>query len=125
MFKHSQKGVVAPLHHKELNDCSVRSIANASGLSYEDSHEIMKSLGRVDGKTLNIRMAAAGCMKAGGKIFITESLSDCRLKQGIYVVFTQQHSFCLRGGEIIDTTAPDLSDKLCGVFSFKGETNGS
>lgn len=126
MFKHTSKGIVAPLHYQESNDCSVRSVANASGLSYEDCHFIMQDLGRVDGKTMGIQMAAAGCMKAGGKIFITESLNDYRLKQGVYVVFTQQHSFCLKDGEIIDITMPDLSDKLMGAFKFKqGEINGS
>lgn len=112
------KGVTAPVDLREIDDCSVRSVANASGISYTDSWEIMKSLGRIQGKPMNIRMAAAGAMKAGGKIFICESLDDYRLKKGTYVVFLQQHSFCLKEGAIIDTTFPDLSDKLVGIFKF-------
>lgn len=121
MFKLSHKGVIAPKHSNEKDDCSVRAVANVSGKTYEEVHGIMKALGRVDGKPMDIRKAAAGAMKAGGKLFITESLNDYRLLQGNYVVFTQQHSFALVNGVIIDTSMPDLADKLMGVFYFKGE----
>lgn len=118
MFKLSHKGVTAPKHYNEKEDCSVRSVANASGKSYEEVHQIMKDLGRVNGLPFNIRLAAAGAMKAGGKLFITESLNDYRLLQGNYVVFQQQHSFALVNGEIIDTIKPNLSEKLMGIFKF-------
>lgn len=118
MFKLSHSGVTAPKHYGEKDDCSVRSIANASGKPYEEIHSIMKSLGRMDGKPMNIRKAAAGAMRVGGKLFITESLEDYRLLQGNYVVFQQQHSFALVNGEIIDTIKPNLSEKLMGIFKF-------
>jgi hypothetical protein len=118
MFKLSHKGITAPKHFNEKNDCAIRAVANASGKSYEDVHQIMKDLGRTNGLPMNVRMAAAGVMRAGGKLFICESLNDYRLKQGIYVVITQQHSFCLKDGEIIDTIKPDLSEKLLGIFKF-------
>lgn len=125
MFKLSHKGITAPKHYNEKEDCSVRSVANASGKSYEEVHQIMKDLGRVNGLPFNIRLAAAGAMKAGGRLFICETLNDYRLLRGSYVVFTQQHSFALVNGEIIDTIKPDMSEKLMGVFYFKGETNGN
>ena len=118
MFKHSSKGVTAPKHLPEKEDCSIRSVANASGKSYEEVHRIMKELGRTNGLPMNVRMAAAGAMRAGGKLFICESLNDYRLKKGTYVVITKQHSFCLKDGEIIDTIKPNLSEKLLGVFKF-------
>lgn len=118
MFKYNLKGQVAPKHLNEANDCSVRAVANASGKSYEEVHQIMKDLGRANGLPFNTRMAAAGAMKAGGKLFICESLNDYRLLQGSYVVFNQQHCFCLKDGEIIDTIKPNLSDKLLGIFKF-------
>ena len=118
MFKLSHKGVTSPKHYNEKDDCAVRAVANASGKPYEEVHSIMKSLGRLEGKPMDIRKAAAGVMKAGGKLFICERLNDYRLLQGNYVVFTQQHSFALVNGEIIDTIKPNLSEKLMGVFKF-------
>ena len=120
-IRSSYKGVVAPEGLNETEDCSVRSVANAAGIFYRDSWEIMKNLGRIQGKPMNVRMAAAGAMRAGGKLFICESLKDYRLLQGNYVVFLQQHSFALVNGEIIDTIKPNISEKLMGVFKFNGE----
>jgi hypothetical protein len=79
----------------------------------------MKALGRKDGQFMDMRMCAAGAMKAGGQLFITESLSDYRLKQGKYVVFLPQHCFALINNEIVDTAQPCLSDSLLGLFVFK------
>jgi mannose-6-phosphate isomerase class I len=118
MFNKRQKGVAAPEHYNESNDCSVRAVANASGKSYEECHTIMKALGRKDGQFMDMRMCAAGAMKAGGQLFIVESLNDHRLKQGKYVVFLPQHCFALINGEVVDTMQPDLSDKLLGIFKF-------
>ena len=117
-IRSSYKGVVAPEGLNETEDCSVRSVANAAGIFYRDSWEIMKNLGRIQGKPMNVRMAAAGAMRAGGKLFICESLEDYRLKDGTYVVFMQQHSFCLKDNQIIDTIKPDLSEKLLGIFKY-------
>jgi hypothetical protein len=118
MFKLTHKGVTAPKHLPEKEDCSVRSVANASDKSYEEVHQIMQDLGRTNGLPMNVRMAAAGAMRAGGKLFICESLNDYRLKKGTYVVITQQHSFCLKEGGIVDTIKPDLSERLLGIFKF-------
>lgn len=118
MFKVKSKGVTAPMYLSESEDCSVRSVANASGKSYLECHEIMKNLGRVQGKSMNVKFAAAGAMRAGGKLLICESLDDYRLQSGTYIVFLQQHSFCLQDGQIIDTIKPDLSEKLIGIFKF-------
>jgi hypothetical protein len=118
MFKHSLKSKTAPASYNESKDCSVRAVANASGKSYEDVRIIMKALGRKDGQFMDMRMCAAGCMKAGGQLFITESLNDYRLKQGRYVVFVPQHCYALVDGEIHDTIKPNSSDKLLGVFKF-------
>jgi hypothetical protein len=118
MFNKQHKGVTAPSHYNESNDCSVRAVANASGKSYSECHAVMKALGRKGCQLMDIRMAAAGCMRAGGSLLIIESLSDYRLKQGKYVVFLPQHCFALINGEIVDTIQPDLSDKLLGVFKF-------
>jgi mannose-6-phosphate isomerase class I len=119
MFKHYFKGMTAPASYNESNDCSVRAVANASGKSYEEVHAIMKALGRKDGQLMDMRMCAAGAMKAGGQLFIVESLSDYRLKQGKYVVFQPQHCFALINGEVVDTMQHSLSDKLLGIFIFK------
>jgi hypothetical protein len=118
MFKLTHKGVTAPKHLPEKEDCSIRSVANASSKPYEEVHQVMKDLGRTNGLPMNVQKFAAGCMKTGGKLFICESLNDYRLKQGTYVVITQQHSFCLKNGGIVDTIKPDLSERLLGIFKF-------
>ena len=114
------KGITAPSHFSEANDCSVRALANATGHSYEDCHAVMKSLGRKDGQFMDMKMCAAGCFKMGGQLFIVESLDDYRLKQGKYVVFVQQHCYALIDGEVVDTIELSSSAKLFGVFNFKG-----
>lgn len=112
------KGSTAPSHYNESNDCSVRAVANASGLSYEVCHAIMQSLGRKNGQMFDTRMAAAGCMVARGKIKIVNTELS-QLNNGKYVIFQQGHCFAYIGGKIVDTVPVDTSKSIVGVFEFK------
>lgn len=111
------KGITAPSHYNESNDCSVRALANASGKSYKHCHEILKSLGREDGQQMDTRNAAAGCMRLGGKIKIV-GIKMSQLNSGKYVIFQMGHCFCLIDGKIIDTIPIDLEEEIIGVFEF-------
>ena len=119
LVKPYSKGVLAPKGLSEKNDCSVRALANVTGMLYSDCHSIMKELGRKDKEMMDTRMAAAGMLRAGGKLFIVESLEDIRLNHGNYVVFQSGHCFTLIDGQVVDTIKPDMGAKLLGVFKFK------
>lgn len=139
MFKLSHKGVTAPKHYNETNDCSVRSLANASGKTYEECHQIMKELGRVNGLPMDARNFAAGCLRAGGRLELlqidyferyqatTKNLKRYLpyMKTGKFVVILPHHSFAVVQGGIIDDRNIDENEIVLCVYKFKqGCANG-
>lgn len=111
------KGITAPSHFSEANDCSVRAVANAAGRSYEDCHAVMQRLGRGEGCSMDTRNAAAGCMRLGGRIKIV-NIELSQLNNGKYVIFHRNHCFAYIDGKIVDTVSIDLEEEIIGVFEF-------
>jgi hypothetical protein len=78
----------------------------------------MKALGRKDGQMLDMRMVAAGCMRAGGKIKIV-NINLSQLNNGKFVIFQEGHCFAYVNGKIIDTAPVDTKKSIIGVFEFE------
>lgn len=136
MIKPTHKGVTAPSNYQEQNDCSVRSIANASGVSYGGVHTLLKSLGRKDGDTTSDRNVAIACVTLGGKLKLFQidfqeqyQVVQRTLKRylpylqtGNFVVITSQHSFAMVNGDIIDNQEIDESEIVTCVYEFNKES---
>lgn len=118
LVKTHSKGALTPPALNESNDCSVRSLANATGKPYMECHTLMRSLGRLQGQTVDARLLAAACMRLGGKIKLIENLKDSRLNNGKYIIIQQGHCFSMINGAIIDTQPNDLDKQVLGIFEF-------
>lgn len=112
------KGVLAPKGLDEKNDCSVRSLANVTGMLYSDCHAVTERLGRGFGCSMDARNLASACMRLGGRIKLIDSLQDSRLNNGKFIIIQEGHCFAMIDGRIIDTQPNDLDKKLFGIFEF-------
>lgn len=109
----------------ETNDCSIRAVCNATGLPYDQVHELMKNHGRKDKggmymedfnralETLGIKMIAAhGTTKIANEAVRTynvkryEGISlgrflkrNCR---AVYILMINGHYTCVRYGNLFD-----------------------
>lgn len=133
MIKPKYKGAIAPSRYNEQNDCSVRSIANAKNITYEQAHNLLKSLGRKDGCTTSDRNVAIGCVTLGGKLklfqadyqeqyqVVAKTLKRYLpyLQTGVFVVIMSNHTFAMIDGAIIDDRAIDESGIVTCVYEFK------
>lgn len=133
MIKPTHKGVTAPSHYQEQNDCSVRSIANAKNITYEEAHNLLKSLGREDGCTTSGAALAAACLRSGGKLklfqidYIERYSSHAQnltrylpyLQTMNFVVIMQQHAFAVVRGNIIDNREVSENEIVLGVYEFE------
>lgn len=126
----------------ELNDCTVRALANASGMPYESAHALLKKHGRK-----NMRGAFFDTMKdayaeAGfevHKVFGTtrsarfashktemEPSAGCTLKRlmpqlqnGTYIVNITGHALAVVNGKVIDTFSSPAGKRVVAVFKRK------
>lgn len=133
MIKPTHKGVTAPSRYQEQNDCSVRSIANAKNITYEEAHNLLKSLGREDGSTTSDRNVAIACVKLGAKLklFQIDYIEQYQvvaktlkrylpyLQTGKFVAIMSNHTFCLIDGCIIDDRDINEAEIVTCVYEFK------
>lgn len=132
MIKPTHKGVTTPSSYQEQNDCSVRSIANASGVSYIGAHTLLSSLGRQSGCTTSDRNVAIACVTLGGKLklFQNDYIEQYQvvaktlkrylpyLQTGKFVVIMSNHTFCLTDGCIIDDRNINENEIVTCVYEF-------
>ena len=133
MIKPTHKGVDAPSRYQEQNDCSVRSIANANNCTYEQAHNLLKSLGRVNGCTTSDRNVAIACVTLGGKLklfhcdyqeqyqVVAKTLKRYLpyLQTGKFVVIMSNHTFALIDECIIDDRDINENEVVTCVYQFK------
>lgn len=133
MIKPTHKGVTAPSCYQEQNDCSVRSVANAKNITYEEAHNLLKSLGRVNACTTSDRNTAIACTTLGGKLKLFQNDYQEQyqivaktfkrylpyLQTGKFVVIMSNHTFCLIDGCIIDGRSIDENEIVTCVYEFK------
>ena len=133
MIKPTHKGVTAPINYQEQNDCSVRSIANAKNITYEEAHNLLKSLGREDGCTTSDRNVAIACVTLGGKLKLFHNDYQEQhqivaktfkrylpyLQTGKFVVIMSNHTFCLIDGRIIDDRCINEAEITTCAYEFK------
>lgn len=132
MIKPTHKGATAPSNYQEQNDCSVRSIANASGVSYIGAHTLLSSLGRHSGCKTSDRNVAIACVTLGGKLklFHCDYIEQYQvvaktlkrylpyLQTGGFVVIMSNHTFAMVDGCIIDDRDIDENEIVTCVYEF-------
>lgn len=115
------KGVERPSEYNyESNDCTVRSLSNATDISYETAHQLLKDAGRNDNKGFHFydTITYPGCVKGysivemeqvlhqyyqkGPKITLRKFLT--KHKCGTYILVRRGHALVIKDGLIIDRT---------------------
>ena len=119
LVKPYSKGVLTPKGLSEKNDCSVRALANITGMLYSDCHAVTERLGRKFGCSMDARNLASACLRLGGKIKLIERLKDSRLNNGKFIIVQEGHCFAMIDGKIVDTQPNDLDKQVLGIFEFK------
>jgi hypothetical protein len=106
------KYVPRPCHIDELNDCTVRALANATGLTYESSHELLAESGRKQYKghyihTLYDAIVSKGVWVkdcAAGKVStITVARFISENPTGSYICLIRGHVFAVVDGVVHDS----------------------
>lgn len=124
---------------KETRDCTVRALASASGMHYDNAHALLKKHGRKDrrgaffgtmlkayneagfildsvhGTTVSARCAARiSNRKADDGITLAKILP--KLAFGEYIVNTTGHAVAVVNGKIIDTFDNPAGKRVIAVF---------
>lgn len=124
---------------KERNDCTVRSLASASGMHYDQAHELLKKYGRKDrhgarfstmhkaydeagfvlnsvhGTTGQARFVARST-KREAEAGITLGKILPKLAFGEYIVNVTGHAVAVVNGKIIDTFDNPSGKRVVAVF---------
>lgn len=127
----------------EDNDCTVRALANATGMDYADAHALLKKHGRKDRRSVNHRTFISAYAEVGFEVMqvfgstrsareaerITEvkASKGCTLKNimpklqhGVYIVNITGHALAVVHGKVIDTFSSPAGKRVIAVFKKKG-----
>jgi hypothetical protein len=124
---------------RERNDCTVRALANATGMAYSEAHSLLSKHGRkfkcgaffmvyhrayleaglalqgIYGSTRRARIASSRAnVTAGAGITIGRMLP--RLQQGRYVVLITGHALAVVDGRIIDAGGQRSGSHVFAVY---------
>jgi hypothetical protein len=126
----------------ELNDCTVRSLSNASGIQYSESHQILKTIGkRNDRKGAQFSNYAKAYELAGAKNIVVHGEKWGRIfksleinkthKTGIsvgrfiqenpkgrFVLIISRHATTVIDGKIIDKSLINAKSHVFASFDF-------
>ena len=102
--------------YREKNDCTVKAIALACGVSYGKAHRTLAKLGRQRGRGVTMATIAEALKRLGVTVNLYEALNhdaiDLTIKrfareyrEGNYIICTRAHAIAVREGELIDWTA--------------------
>jgi len=129
----------------EHNDCSVRALANCTGISYAESHQIHKSNGRKNRQATNWMPLLNSYQKAHlrikgiyGSSYISSLASrttDIKINsgqtvksflkkhpKGKYVVIIARHAFAVVDGGIIDGSLVNANSRVAIVWEPKEQS---
>lgn len=131
MIKPLSIGKTAKLF-KEANDCTVRALANAAGMEYEEAHEILKNYGRKNASycpdismheaylsadfclfgifgTTTAAKQMKNTLDENGSSYVhykgttlNTLLNSGKFNDGSYIFVNTQHAFAVVDGEVID-----------------------
>jgi hypothetical protein len=126
----------------EKNDCTVRALSNAAGLSYEIAHETLRVYaGRVARKSSTVSELTKAYQHAGAKNITfcgkyrkwyakdveQSSVSDKGMSiktfiannpVGKFVVVVTGHAVCVADGQLVDTTLVASGKRVVATYDF-------
>jgi hypothetical protein len=127
------------VHKNESRDCTVRSLASASGMHYDQAHELLKKHGRKNrcgaffgtmlkayteaGFVLDSVYGTTGAAKHAARISSRKASDGITLAKilpklafGEYIVNTTGHAVAVVNGKIIDTFDNPAGKRVVAVF---------
>ena len=126
----------------ERNDCTVRALANATGVAYDAAHALAKHFGRPDRKGLFTHLAhdlyiAAGfkCLGTYGRSRRTAAIARHRavtnhsgmtlekamlmMQKGRFVVMVTGHALAVVDGKIIDKGHNAAGTRVTSIYKWQ------
>jgi hypothetical protein len=124
---------------REKDDCSVRALANAADIDYEDAHYCLKEHGRIFGEGVFFETYHRAYLSAGFELFgvygTTNSAKYIKhktkvqskpglvlsnllptIQDGAYIVMVSGHALAVIDGEIIDTERNKANKRVVAVY---------
>ena len=104
----------------ETNDCTVKALAITAGISYEDAHALMASVGRKTGKGANGEMILKALSKTLNVTLTPKNVKTCKGEygkrltpnvfarmhpKGKFYCITRNHALAIVDGKVEDWTA--------------------
>ena len=135
-------GKTAPPAWNEANDCTVRSLANVTSLSYEQAHQTLREVGRTHRNGCHqiklqhayVRCGAMRIRHFGEIVDYAKSFGlygECSLRgmtvgrsldgpyaTGKHIMFIKGHAFAVIDGTIRDPEMVPKSARVLSVYSF-------
>ena len=128
----------------EINDCLVRSAANAAGISYAESYSVFRRCGRNKNKGCSyfvwnpalkeMKFETVGIFGKSLDAVQHQRIMKCKqfdgmslqkalktFTEGRYVMMTAEHAFAVVDGELIDDVESPAKARVTVVFEFKGD----
>lgn len=127
----------------EDNDCSVRALSNATGMSYQEAHETLKKAGRQDRKSCLNQIWEKVYLDAGLKLEAIFGTTKSALRKkshnpttshykgiGIgnlipqlnprktYVIQVKDHVFCVKNGKVLDSHPQPAGTRVVSLYSM-------
>jgi hypothetical protein len=103
----------------EHNDCVVRALANATGMSYEDAHVRAAAAGRRPGKACSWDIVCAVFDPAGERHWLGKRSRSFTLARflrtfpkGVFMVHINRHVFTVRDGVVLDTAPNGMRTRV-------------
>ena len=107
--------------YSEKDDCTVRAMAAAYGITYAESHELCKKFGREDRQGFHIQAKLTENLWRAGKLKVIPA-TDFKVKDisyqkdKTYLIIVQGHIFCIDRGCQANDDLDNSAKKIIRLF---------
>ncbi len=129
-FRFTDAGRAGSKRPRQKDDCTVRAIASAADLAYDDAYDLLAAGGRVSSRRFDLRFWAPNHLANGyrlcwrpfqavkGQTRMNPFQFCADFPRGRFIVRTAKHVFAIVDGVVLDTTAPRPDRCIYGTWEL-------